>query len=590
MTSTIYAAGYGRQSQKRANASEASPATQRSANKAEADRRAALPGVDLAWTRHYEDIGISAFTGKERPEFDRLLADCRAGRVNMIIVYYISRFSRMEPLDAIPIVTDLLNRGVTIVSVTEGEFRQGNIMDLIHLIMRLDAAHGESKNKSVAVTGAKKKARELGGYVGGRPPYGRECVPETRYDSEGKPIVVQLLSTLVKEAEVIQAWWIDIKRYKDDPTICRAERKGLEVPGSLGWVVRKSNENRVPTRGANTGKLCKNSQWHLITVKRILRDPQIAGYASEPVYKVREDGTKTSSVDHYRIVRDENGNPLQPWEPILDPADWWELQAWLDDSRQQKKWSNVAQSVLTGQQILYCECDAPMKSAPARRTVASYMCGRPAGVRRPGMHEGGVSISQGSLNDLVARRIFAFITAAEYDEQAALILRGVQQRFGEAVEAPETAQERAALRGELADATRALEQLYDDAELYRGDAVGRKRWRKDVETQQQRQKQAEERMEELSAAESPELPILAWLDRDDGFEGDPIGPGTWWGRATLTQRRELVSLFVARIVVRKAREDERTRPGTTASTWVEDRAAITWVQPQAEEEDEEMAA
>ncbi|GAA0344213.1 recombinase family protein [Streptomyces blastmyceticus] len=232
MTSTIYAAGYGRQPQKRANASEASPATQRSANKAEADRRAALPGVDLAWTRHYEDIGISAFTGKERPEFDRLLADCRAGRVNMIIVYYISRFSRMEPLDAIPIVTDLLNRGVTIVSVTEGEFRQGNIMDLIHLIMRLDAAHGESKNKSVAVTGAKKKVRELGGYVGGRPPYGRECVPETRYDSKGKPIAVQLLATLVKEAEVIQAWWIDIKRYKDNPTICRAERKGLEVPGS----------------------------------------------------------------------------------------------------------------------------------------------------------------------------------------------------------------------------------------------------------------------------------------------------------------------------------------------------------------------
>ena len=96
--------------------------------------------------------------GRRPPDFDRLLKDCHEGRINLIIVYYISRLSRMDPLDAIPIVTELLNLGVTIVSLTEGEFRKGNLMDLIHLILRLDAAHSESKNKSDAVRGAKKTA------------------------------------------------------------------------------------------------------------------------------------------------------------------------------------------------------------------------------------------------------------------------------------------------------------------------------------------------------------------------------------------------------------------------------------------------
>src|SRR5258707_2385037 len=118
----LRAGGYVRQSRARENKSEASPATQRDANRTRAGQMGAV------WADSYEDIGISAFSGAERPAFDRLISDCHAGRVNVIIVYYISRLSRADPLDAIPVVTDLLNRGVTIISVTEGEFRRGNLM------------------------------------------------------------------------------------------------------------------------------------------------------------------------------------------------------------------------------------------------------------------------------------------------------------------------------------------------------------------------------------------------------------------------------------------------------------------------------
>jgi hypothetical protein len=48
-------------------------------------------------TTYYEDLGISAFTGVERPDFEKLLQDCRVGKINLLIVYCISRLSRLEP-------------------------------------------------------------------------------------------------------------------------------------------------------------------------------------------------------------------------------------------------------------------------------------------------------------------------------------------------------------------------------------------------------------------------------------------------------------------------------------------------------------
>ncbi|MET7427324.1 recombinase family protein [Dactylosporangium sp. NPDC005555] len=75
------AGGYVRQSRGRENKSEASPAVQRDANLQCARQ------IDAEWMGTYEDIGISAFSGAERPGFDRLLADCHAGHVNVIIVH-----------------------------------------------------------------------------------------------------------------------------------------------------------------------------------------------------------------------------------------------------------------------------------------------------------------------------------------------------------------------------------------------------------------------------------------------------------------------------------------------------------------------
>ncbi|MFJ9523417.1 recombinase family protein [Kitasatospora sp. NPDC101801] len=541
----LHAAVYGRQSDARENASEASTTTQREKGFEEARNRGATS------ITYYEDLGISAFTGVERPDFERLLQDCRAGRINLLIVYYISRLSRLDPLDAIPIVVELLNLGVTIVSVTEGEFRKGNLVDLIHMFMRLDQSHNESKNKSVAVSGAKATARELGGYLGGKAPYGFELVAETRLTADGRPIVIQTLAHTKKEPGVIRRWWAKIKKHMHEPFDPRQRRH----PGSLGSIVNDMNNGPrpVPTRGATYGKKTKDSAWDTKTVMRILRDPRIAGFAAVPVYKVKEDGTVTSTVESYRILRDpETMLPLQIYESIIPPVEWYELQEWLD-GRGRGKGLSRGESLLSAMEVLYCECGSVKTSHAdsAKAVKRSYRCRRRKML--PGQHAGECTVSQAALDNHVARSIFALLREVEYDHEALAVLAEATRRFGVATESPERSRERATLVAERADAVRALEELYDDRKAggFRGD-IGRRRFVTEEAALLHLLEAAEARIAVLEEEATPVIPIAEWLPEDPA--ADPVGSGSWWDSAPVAERRKFVKLFVDRITVSKAQE------------------------------------
>ncbi|MFQ6856144.1 recombinase family protein [Streptomyces sp. 35M1] len=580
----LHVAAYGRQSYGRLNGSEASPASQRGANHARYELFAAeskRDGREAKWCGHYEDVGISAFSGKERPEFESLLRDCRMGRINVIIVYNISRLSRLEPTDALGIVNELLGLGVTIISTTEGVFRQGNIMDLIHLIFRLDGSYQESKNKSVAVRDAVKQARALGGYVGGKAPYGRKLRQVTRHNADGKPIAIQLLDTDADQAKVIQRVWWNIRKHKS--RAIAAKPTGKAVPGSLGSIVTQLNADGVPTQGNVRGKKTKGGTWHIKTLAGMLRHPQLAGFATEPIYEPQKSDPAKLRVVGHRILRAEDGTPIQAWEPIIEPGDWFELQEWLD-SRPKRKFENRTTALLTSMEVLYCEdgCARPLSANNAARPVGgSYFCSLPSGTKRkPGQHEGGSYITRVGVDDHVARRIFALIATGEDDPETADVLAGAAQRFGESNESPETAQERKAILTERADAGRALDHLFDNQARYAATEIGARRWDRDHDAQAARVQALDARLAELGEAGSPALPIASWLDHDSDWTGDPIGPGTWWAKASLNDRRDLVKLFVERVVIRKAREDEKSL-GNKAEAVVEPRVTIKWAKPAA---------
>lgn len=586
---SVHAGVYGRQSDARENGSEVSTIDQRENGIAEAKRR------NAAQIRVYEDLGISAFRdGVERPDFNRLIADCRAGHINMIIVYYISRLTRRNPSESLPLLMELLNIGVTIVSINEGTFRKDNLGDLITLLVRLDGSFRESENKSKAVKSAKKTARAHGGYVGGTAPYGFTLTPKEvivgEEDGREKKIVVQDPRICPDEARIIQWMWAEIKKHMHAPT----SENGSSL-GSLAGICNRMNEDRekFPTRGQRTGKKRAASHWLVGTVKRILMDPRIAGMAAEPVYGVHQTtGEPTKKVVAYKIRRSpETMDPIPFGNgTIIPPAEWHELQEWLGQ-RGRGRGLNRATSLLSGLRtpdgtaILTCECGRPLGGLnngaprdgeePKMRytTKPNYRCTRASRVPGPGEHNGYNTIVQEYLDDYVARRIFALLTASAEDPNVGDVLAEASRRFGRFRQSAETTQERTSLLAERADAVRGLEELYDerDAGGFRSD-IGRRRFLKSESTLTDRMNAAEARLAEIGESETPPLPFEQWLPEDQ--DADPIGPGSWWYSASRDDRREFIALFVERITVSKS-----TKRG--GHRWVEydtaSRVEVTWV-------------
>nr|UZP69254.1 TG1 integrase [Vector pEN-TG1]BAF03600.1 integrase [Tigunavirus TG1] len=606
----ILAGGYDRQSAERENSSTASPATQRAANRGKAEALAkeyARDGVEVKWLGHFSEApGTSAFTGVDRPEFNRILDMCRNREMNMIIVHYISRLSREEPLDIIPVVTELLRLGVTIVSVNEGTFRPGEMMDLIHLIMRLQASHDESKNKSVAVSNAKELAKRLGGHTGSTP-YGFDTVEEMVPNPEdgGKLVAIRRLVPSAhtwegahgSEGAVIRWAWQEIKTHRDTPF--KGGGAGSFHPGSLNGLCERLYRDKVPTRGTLVGKKRAGSDWDPGVLKRVLSDPRIAGYQADIAYKVRADGSR-GGFSHYKIRRDPvtmEPLTLPGFEPYIPPAEWWELQEWLQ-GRGRGKGQYRGQSLLSAMDVLYCYGSGqldPETGYSNGSTMAgnvregdqahksSYACKCPRRV-----HDGSsCSITMHNLDPYIVGAIFARITAfdpADPDDlegDTAALMYEAARRWGATHERPELKGQRSELMAQRADAVKALEELYEDKRNggYRS-AMGRRAFLEEEAALTLRMEGAEERLRQLDAADSPVLPIGEWLG-DRG--SDPTGPGSWWALAPLEDRRAFVRLFVDRIEVIKLPKGVQ-RPGRVPP--IADRVRIHWAKPKVEEETE----
>ncbi|MFE2556713.1 recombinase family protein [Streptomyces sp. NPDC059352] len=546
------AVSYVRQSSAKTNKTEASPLTQRAANET---RSAEL---NARFVRHYEDIGVSGWNpDAERPGFEAMLTAARAGAFNMLVVYDVSRFSRREVMDAIPIVSELHTLGVTIVSVCDGVFAPRDTMALIYLIMRLDAANKESAVKSKKVRDVKAAQRAAGSWLGGQTPYGLDAESYV----EGKLTLMRLVHHKGETANLRRIGALIIKHMNDPVT----RKPGQRNPGTLSALCDDMNARRIPTRGQRKGKERKDSTWQVRTLKWILLNPAVAGMRAEPIYKVRENGTRSSTLEGYRIIRDEDGRPEMICEPIIPPAQWFVIRDWLL-GRGQGEGMARGTSLLSGLRsaprtpVLTCECGRPGK-AQNSGAKPIYLCTRGTTVATNGEHSGLNRVMQSHLDDHVARRIFALIqsvTAGTADSDAREIVAEATRVFSRSVEKPETAAERTEVVTERADANNALSDLYDDldAGLYEG-AMGRDRFKERKARIEARLSAADKRLEELADPETLELPFDEWLDGAD--DGDPLGEGSWWARVEMADRRKFVELFVRRIKVKAVANSHRGR-------------------------------
>ena len=188
----------------------------------------------------YVDNDISAYSGRRRPEYEALLTDIAAGRINAVIAWHPDRLHRKpNELERYIALTDEWR--VTTHTVQAGQW------DLTTPAGRLNArvvgnfATYESEHRSARVSAAAAQRAGRGSWSGGRRSYGWEADGITPRPTE--------VAELHKAAEQVS--------------------KGV----SLRAVVADMNSRNVPT---TTG----NSRWSSTTLRETLLSPRHAGLST----------------------------------------------------------------------------------------------------------------------------------------------------------------------------------------------------------------------------------------------------------------------------------------------------------------------
>jgi DNA invertase Pin-like site-specific DNA recombinase len=117
-------------------------------------------GVQLDTSKSYCDPGRSAYRGKHRENGTALtafLSEVKRGSIprgSVLIVESLDRLTREHPLDAVPFLCNLMNSGLTVVTLTPSEVvyeRESGLTSLILAVVEVTRSHNESKVKSERV-------------------------------------------------------------------------------------------------------------------------------------------------------------------------------------------------------------------------------------------------------------------------------------------------------------------------------------------------------------------------------------------------------------------------------------------------------
>jgi DNA invertase Pin-like site-specific DNA recombinase len=224
----------------------------------------------LGWTvaGTYCDNDLSAFSGRRRPDYERMLADIKDGKINAVLAWHPDRLHRRAAE---------LERYISICEKhrVENQTVTAGMWDLSTPSGRMSArqlgavAAYESEHKSERIKAARIQHATQGRHHGGIRCYG--------YEKDGVTVVPD------EAAEVLAA--------------CKAIAGGA----SLRAVVRDMNARKVPT---TTGKV---GAWTSQQLRQTLISPRIAGYST-----------------HRGIIV---GNAA--WPAIVDDATWRTVEAIL---------------------------------------------------------------------------------------------------------------------------------------------------------------------------------------------------------------------------------------------------------------------
>ena len=188
----------------------------------------------------YPDEGISGTTTRHREQFNRMVRDAEAGKIDLILTKEVSRFAR-NTVDTLEYTRRLKRLGVGVIFTNDNIDIRDNDGEL-RLTIMASMAQEESRKTSERVKWGQKRRMEAGVVFGNNSIYG--------FDLNGGQLTVK-----EDEAQVIRHIYHKFLN----------EGKGTHV------IARELYEEGVPPPRSATGK------WSCVMIRRILRNEKYVG-------------------------------------------------------------------------------------------------------------------------------------------------------------------------------------------------------------------------------------------------------------------------------------------------------------------------
>ena len=275
----------------------------------------------LAQTDIYIDNGAS---GKDldRPAWNRLMDDVRAGKIDCVCVKDLSRFSRnyIETIEFLEKIFPFM--GVRFISVNDGYDSEASTGGNEGLIVALKSLVNDQYLKDISrkICSSVKAKQERGEYTRGFAPFGYKKMDGQKGKLEPDPEAAPIVRDIYQ-------WRLDGMSHL---AICkRLDEEGIPTPNE--YLRRKNNNADM-----YAGEYFKSTIWRAATLKIILRSPVYIGTVETGKENQRlYENKPNTSVPREEWVVTENAH-----DPIIDRAVWDAVQTVEAETR--KAYANSA--------------------------------------------------------------------------------------------------------------------------------------------------------------------------------------------------------------------------------------------------------
>lgn len=175
----------------------------------EKDARKVITDEGMAVYTVYSDNDVSAYSGKTRPAYERMMADVRAGVIGAIVAQHPDRLHR-SPRELEAFITAVEEAKCQVITAQAGNFDLSNSNGRLMARMAGVVARHESEHKSERILRKFQEKREKGEWSGGARPYGYEADGVTIRQDEAA--IIRELAARALAGENLNALTADLNR------------------------------------------------------------------------------------------------------------------------------------------------------------------------------------------------------------------------------------------------------------------------------------------------------------------------------------------------------------------------------------------